>query len=108
MLNPNLKLNPKLFDEDVEIKPTRAGYGEGLVALGEQNPNVVALSADVTESTHAHKFAQKFPERFFQCGVAEQNMTAIAAGLGFLAKSHLFLLTLLFLPEKIGKQFELL
>lgn len=86
MLNPNLKLNPKIFDEDVEIKPTRAGYGDGLVLLGEQNPNVVALSADVTESTHAHKFAQKFPERFFQCGVAEQNMAAIAAGLGVSGK----------------------
>ena len=86
MLNPDLKLNPKLFEEDVEVKPTRAGYGEGLVVLGEQNPNVVALSADVAESTQAHKFAQKFPERFFQCGVAEQNMAAIAAGLGVSGK----------------------
>lgn len=82
MLNPDLKLNPKVFDEDVEIKPTRAGYGEGLLALGEKNPDVVALCADLTESTYAHLFAEKYPERFFQCGVAEQNMAAIAAGLG--------------------------
>ena len=82
MLNPDLKLNPKLFDQDVEVKSTRAGYGEGLLALGEKNPNVVALSADLTESTYAHLFAEKFPDRFFQCGVAEQNMAAIAAGLG--------------------------
>lgn len=81
MLNPNLKLNPKLFDQDVEVKPTRAGYGEGLLELGGKNPNVVALSADLTESTYAHLFAQKYPNRFFQCGVAEQNMAAIAAGL---------------------------
>ena len=86
MLNPDLKLNPKLFDEDAEVKATRAGYGEGLLYLGEKNPNVVALSADLTESTYAHLFAEKFPERFFQCGVAEQNMAAIAAGLGVSGK----------------------
>src|SRR3990167_5817093 len=86
MINPDLKLNPKLFDQDVEIKPTRAGYGEGLLRLGEENPNVVALSADLTESTYAHLFAEKYPERFFQVGVAEQNMAAIAAGLGVSGK----------------------
>lgn len=81
MLNPDLKLNPKIFDENVEIKPTRVGYGEGLLELGDKNPNVVALCADLTESTYAHLFAQKYPDRFFQVGVAEQNMAAIAAGL---------------------------
>jgi len=86
MLNPDLKLNQKLFDQDVEIKPTRAGYGEGLLALGEKNPNVVALCADLTESTYTHLFAQKYPQRFFQVGVAEQNMAAIAAGLGVSGK----------------------
>ena len=86
MLNPDLKLNPKIFDQDIEIKPTRAGYGEGLLALGEINPNVVALSADLTESTYAHLFAEKYPDRFFQCGVAEQNMAAIAAGLAMNGK----------------------
>lgn len=86
MLNPDLKLNPKIFDEDVEVKPTRAGYGDGLLELGEKNPNVVALCADLTESTCAHLFAQKFPERFFQVGVAEQNMVAIAAGLAISGK----------------------
>lgn len=86
MLNPDLKLNPKIFDEDVEMKATRAGYGEGLLALGEKNPNVVALCADLTESTYTHLFAEKYPERFFQVGVAEQNMAAIAAGLGVSGK----------------------
>src|SRR5579872_5910904 len=81
MLNPNLKLNEKLFDEDVQLEPTRAGFGTGLLELGEKNPNVVALSADLTESTQAHKFAEKFPERFFQVGIGEQNMASIAAGL---------------------------
>jgi transketolase len=82
MLNPSLKLNSKLFDKDVEVKPTRAGFGSGLVALGVTNPNIVALCADVTGSTQVDKFAEKFPERYFEMGVAEQNMAAVAAGLG--------------------------
>lgn len=86
MLNPEAKLNSKLFDADVEQKPTRAGYGDGLLAAGEDNPNIVALSADLTESTHAHLFAEKYPERFFEVGVAEQNMATIAAGLGISGK----------------------
>ena len=86
MLNPNLKLNLNIFNPDVEQKATREGYGDGLVELGESNPNVVVLSADLTESTKANKFAEKFPERFFECGVAEQNMAAIAAGLGVSGK----------------------
>ncbi len=86
MLNSNLKLNPKVFDEDVEQKATREGYGEGLVELGEKNPNVIVLTADLSESTKADGFEKKFPQRFFECGVAEQNMAAIAAGLGISGK----------------------
>ncbi len=86
MLNPHLKLNEKLFDKDAEVAPTRAGFGVGLLELGEKNPQVVALSADLAESTHAHKFAEKFPERFFETGIGEQNMAAIGAGLGVSGK----------------------
>ena len=86
MLNPEAKLNPKIFDEDVEQRPTRAGYGEGIVEAGEANLNVDALCADLTESTQTMAFAKKFPERFFECGVAEQNMATIAAGLGVSGK----------------------
>ena len=86
MLNPSLKLNEKLFNSDVEVQPTRKGFGEGLLELGKHNENVVALCADLTESTYAHLFAQAFPERFFEVGVAEQNMAAIAAGLGVSGK----------------------
>jgi transketolase len=86
MLNPDLKLNNKLFDKDVEVKATRMGYGEGLLALGETNPNVVALCADLTESTCNHLFAKAYPDRYFQVGVAEQNLAAIAAGLGVSGK----------------------
>src|SRR5258708_8334100 len=82
MLNPHLNLNQKLFDQDIDQKPTRNGYGEGLVKLGESNPNVVVMTADLSDSTRCEKFAEKFPDRFIECGVAEQNMAAIAAGFG--------------------------
>ena len=86
MLNPDLKLNEKIFDVDVEQKATRTGCGEALVELGERNPNVVVLTADLSESTQTESFEKKFPERFFECGVAEQNMAAIAAGMGISGK----------------------
>jgi GxxExxY protein len=86
MLNPELKLNPKIFDSDVEEKPIRYGYGEALMELGEKNPNVVVLTADLAESTRVHKFAEKWPERFIECGIAEQNMAGIAAGLAVSGK----------------------
>lgn len=86
MLNPNLKLNEKLFDDLVEQKATREGFGEALVELGDKNPNVVVLTADLSESTKTNGFEQKFPERFFEVGVAEQNMAAIAAGLAITGK----------------------
>ena len=79
-------MNPKLFDKDVPQAPTRDGYGDGLVDAGVANANVVALCADLTESTRVEAFAKKFPERFFELGVAEQNMATIAAGLGITGK----------------------
>lgn len=86
MLNPEAKLNPKLFDQDVEQAPTRDGYGTGLVDAGTANENVVALCSDLIESTRVQAFAKKFPERFFEMGVAEQNMATVAAGLGVTGK----------------------
>lgn len=82
MLNPDLKLNPKIFDQDVEHKATRDGFGQGLVIAGDKDPRVVALTGDLNESTRVEEFSKKYPERFFECGVAEQNMAAVAAGLG--------------------------
>lgn len=86
MLNPDLHLNQKIFDKDVEQKATRDGFGQALVELGEKNSNVVVLTADLSESTRCEAFEKKFPERFFEVGVAEQNMAAIAAGLGVSGK----------------------
>jgi transketolase len=81
MLNKQLKLSEKIFEKDAEMVPTRNGYGEGLVELGEKNPGIFVLTADLAESTRALEFAKKFPDRFIECGVAEQNMMGIAAGL---------------------------
>jgi len=86
MLNKDLKLNENIFSETVEQKAVRDGFGEALLELGETNPNVVVLTADLSESTRVEEFAQKFPERFFEAGVAEQNMVAIAAGLAVSGK----------------------
>jgi len=63
-----------------ELKSTREGYGQALLELGK-NKKVVALSADLTESNQVTKFAERYPQRFFQCGVAEQNMITMATGL---------------------------
>ena len=86
MLNPNLKLNTKLFNEDVEQVPIRRGFGEGLAKAGETDENVVALCADLTESTQMHFFKEKFKERFIQIGVAEQNLVTVASGMAAMGK----------------------
>ena len=86
MINPEAKLNPKIFDKDIEQKPTRDGYGEGLVIAGKENPNVVALCADLSDSTRSAMFQKEFPERFIECGIAEQNMLDAAAGLALSGK----------------------
>ena len=60
---------------------TREAYGRTLVELGKQDPDIVVLDADLSKSTMTRFFAQEFPHRFFDCGIAEQNMMGIAAGL---------------------------
>ncbi len=62
-------------------KETRAGFGEGIYELGKKNENVVVLTADLAGSLKLHPFIKDFPERYFQCGIAEANMMGIAAGL---------------------------
>lgn len=80
MLNKQLLLNEKIF-ENPEKKPTRHGFGEGLVEAGRADERVVALCADLTESTRIIDFKKEFPERFIEVGVAEQALATIASGL---------------------------
>ena len=81
MIHKEAHLSDSLFTSEISQRPTRDGYGEGLVIAGRANKNVVALTADLAESTRTHVFAKEFPERFLEVGVAEQNMATVAAGL---------------------------
>lgn len=101
------KLNPKLFDAEVEQVATRDGYGTGLVALGEKNPNVVVLTGDLAGSTRANKFQEKFPERFIEVGVAEQNMMGIAAGLALSGKIPFVSSYAVFVPGRCWDQLRI-
>lgn len=74
-------LNPLVYTKEVEVEPIRAGFGRGLKLAGEKNENVVALCADLTESTQMHLFRDAFPKRFIEIGIAEQNLVTVAAGL---------------------------
>ncbi len=79
-------LDKKIGTDAVEKVPNRNGYGEGLKEAGEKNPDVVALCADLTGSTRTNIFADAFPERFVQCGIAEQNMASVASGMAAMGK----------------------
>jgi transketolase len=81
-----VKLAPDLFSPALAKKSSRDGFGKALAELGEKDGNVWAVSADVSESSRTHWFAEKFPERFVQVGVAEQNMAGVAAGIASCGK----------------------
>jgi transketolase len=80
MLNPEAKLAKNVFEKP-EQAPTRDGFGKALLELGETNPNVVVLCADLAESTRVLPFKEKYPARYIELGVAEQNLATIASGL---------------------------
>lgn len=79
-------LNDKILTDTPDVEPTRAGFGRGLKAAGEANPNVVGLCADLVESVQMHIFAEAFPERYIEIGIAEQNLVTVAAGLARVGK----------------------
>src|SRR3989344_179532 len=86
MLNPDAKLNPKIFDTDVEQEPIRKGFGEGLVIAADTDANVIGLCADLTESTKMEAFAKKNPEIFVEIAVDEQNLAGVASGMAAMGK----------------------
>lgn len=77
----NYLLNPKLFDDDVQQEPIRAGFGRGLLVAGKMNDKIIALCADLSESTQVSLFSETFPDRYIEIGVAEQNLVTVASGL---------------------------
>jgi transketolase len=86
MLAKNAHLKRNTVSPDVDVVPTRDGYGVGIVELGEKNDQIVVLCGDLSESTRSAKFRDAFPDRFIQVGVAEQNMAGVAVGLALQGK----------------------
>lgn len=86
MLNNKNNINQEVFSIDVEQVPLRNGFGEGLVEAAEKNTEVVGLCADLTDSTRMNAFAEKYPGRFIEIGVAEQNLAVVASGMAAMGK----------------------
>lgn len=85
-MSKDLKLSPDICKETVALEPTRKGFGRGLKRAGDENEQVVALCADLTESTQMHLFKEAYPNRFVEIGVAEQNLVTVAAGMSAMGK----------------------
>jgi transketolase len=86
MISSSAKLSEKVFDADIPGAPTRDGFGKGVVEAGEKDSRVVVLCADLAESTRSDVFKKRFPERYIEIGVAEQNLATVAAGLAVYGK----------------------
>jgi transketolase len=85
-MSADMKLATDIYESEVSQEPIRAGFGRGLVAAGERNKQVVALCADLTESTKMDGFAKAFPDRFIEVGIAEQNLVTVASGMSLTGK----------------------
>ncbi len=98
-LHPNLS-----GSTPIEKAPSRNGYGEGLLEAGKRDERVVALSADLTESTRTLPFAEAFPKRFVQVGITEQNMASVAAGMAMMGKVPFIASYAMFSPGRNWEQ----
>jgi len=97
-------LQPNLSPEAVERVPTRNGYGEGLLEAGKRDNKVIALCCDLTESTRTDKFAQAYPERFVQVGVAEQNLASVGSGMAAMGRIPFIASYAMFSPGRNWEQ----
>lgn len=97
-------VNPNVFNTDVEAVPNRNGYGDGLKEAGTQDERIVALSADLTASTKTNVFADAFPKRFFQVGIAEQSMASVASGIAAMGKIPFIASYAMFSPGRSWEQ----
>lgn len=103
-MNVAKHLNKELFETNIERVPNRNGYGDGLKEAGEKDPRVVALACDLTGSTRTNVFADAFPERFVQCGIAEQNMASVGAGMAAMGKIPFIASYAMFSPGRSWEQ----
>lgn len=97
-------INPNIFNADVEQAPNRNGYGEGLKEAGAADVRIVALAADLTSSTKTNVFADAYPERFVQVGIAEQSMASVAAGMAAMGKIPFIASYAMFSPGRNWEQ----
>lgn len=104
MLNQNLKLHPKVLSDTPDMEPVRFGFGLGLLKAAQDNPQVVGLCADLTESTRMMPFKEACPERFIEMGVAEQNLAAVAAGMTAMGKVPFITSYAMFSPGRNWEQ----
>jgi len=81
MINSSKNLNPNIFTDDLPLEPSRNGFGKGLLEAGTLDDRIVALCADLAESTRMHWFQEEFPERYVEIGVAEQNLAVVGSGM---------------------------
>lgn len=103
-LNSSAYLVENLYAKDIKKTKTRDGYGKGLVKAGEKNPNVVVICADLSESTRSEWFQKKFPDRFVEVGVAEQNMASLASGMAAAGKIAFISSYAVFSPGRNNEQ----
>lgn len=97
-------LDQKIATGTVERVPNRNGYGDGLLEAANNDQRIVALAADLTESTRTHLFAEAFPDRFIQVGVAEQNMASLASGMAAMGKIPFMASYAMFSPGRNWEQ----
>ena len=103
-VNMNRYISNQIGDNDIEQEPIRKGFGRGLVAAGTANENVVALCADLTDSTQMRLFKDEFPERFIQVGVAEQNLVTVSSGMAAMGKIPFCSSYAAFMPGRCWEQ----
>lgn len=104
-VNTQMKLVENILDlKGLEQLPTRDGYGIGLVQAADENPNVVGLCADLTDSTRMDAFAKKYPSRFIEMGIGEQNMASVVSGLSAAGKIPYFTSYAMFSPGRNWEQ----
>ncbi|MEK7120502.1 MAG: transketolase C-terminal domain-containing protein [Patescibacteria group bacterium] len=104
MINPEAKINRNIFKDGVEQVPNRDGFGKALLELGEKDKNVVVLCADLAESTRVQWFREKFPDRYIEMGVAEQNLASVASGLANYGKIPFIASYAMFSPGRNWEQ----
>lgn len=99
-----LHLDKKINTAEMVKEPTRNGYGEGLVEAAKRDQKVVALAADLTESTRTLPFAEAYPDRFIQVGITEQNMASVASGMAAMGKIPFIASYAMFSPGRNWEQ----